>query len=192
MIPTISAAVPALRPAAGSRAASQLSIDDLDAAICRLARQINAESYRLLLLVREFDDRVGWAKWSYRSCAEWLAWRCGLTLSAAREKVRTAQALRGLAAISAAFAEGRLSYSKVRALTRAAQVEERCRQIRNVAPHARSARVHRRRPQIIIKSSCTSTEKPSAEGFLWITPSAGRAGQTCPSKPLNVSPVTAA
>lgn len=128
------------------------SVDDLDAAICRLARQINAESYRLLALVREFDDRLGWAKWSFRCCAEWLAWRCGLSLSAAREKVRTAQALRALPAISAAFADGRLSYSKVRALTRvaqahdedsllayaldatAAQLEERCRQIRNVTP----------------------------------------------------------
>ncbi|PWG69360.1 HNH endonuclease, partial [Enterococcus hirae] len=65
-------------------------------------------------------DRFGWAKWSFRSCAEWLAWRCGITLSAAREKVRTAQALRGLPQISGAFADGRLSYSKVRALTRAA------------------------------------------------------------------------
>jgi hypothetical protein len=61
-------------------------------------------------------------------------------------------ALRDLPQISRAFAEGRLSYSKVRALTRAAdaasedallayalratasQVEERCRQIRNVRP----------------------------------------------------------
>ena len=87
-------------------------------------------------------------------CAEWLAWRCGISLSAAREKVRTAQALRTLPEISAAFADGRLSYSKVRALTRvahihdedlllayalqatAAQVEERCRQIRNVTPES--------------------------------------------------------
>src|SRR5262245_25694987 len=75
--------------------------------------------------------------------------------------MRTAHALRALPAIAAAFADGRLSYSKVRALTRvahacdedlllahaldatAAQVEERCRQIRNVAPdsahHARRA-----------------------------------------------------
>jgi hypothetical protein len=75
--------------------------------------------------------------------------------------VRTAHALRRLPAISKAFAEGRLSYSKVRALTRVADgyqedlllqyaleatvpaVEERCRQIRNVAPesahHARRA-----------------------------------------------------
>ena len=57
-------------------------------------------------------------KWSFKSCAEWLAWRCGLTPSTAREKVRTARALRTLPAIAAAFEDGRLSYSKVRALTR--------------------------------------------------------------------------
>ena len=61
------------------------SIDDLDAAICRLARQMYAETYRMLLLVRDFDDRFGFAKWGFPSCAEWLAWRCGLSLSAARE-----------------------------------------------------------------------------------------------------------
>ena len=133
------------------------SIDDLDRDICLLARQLNAETYRMLLLVRDFDDRFGFAKWGFATCAEWLAWRCGLSLSAAREKARTAQALRGLPAISAAFADGRLSYSKVRALTRvaaqgdedlllayaldasASQVEERCRQMRNVEPDSVNA-----------------------------------------------------
>lgn len=128
------------------------SIEDLDAAICRMSRDINVAQYRLLLLIREFDDRFGWARWSFRNCSEWLAWRCGVTRSAAREKVRTAHALRGLPEISKAFAAGRLSYSKARALTRAAdrhnedlllgyaltatatQVEERCRQMRNVEP----------------------------------------------------------
>src|SRR5262245_27430900 len=94
------------------------SVDDLDAAIRKLARQMNIETYRMLVLVREFDDRLGWQKWSTRNCAEWLAWRCDLSLSAAREKVRTAHALREMPAIEAAFADGRLSYSKVRALTR--------------------------------------------------------------------------
>jgi hypothetical protein len=134
------------------RALAHSSIDDLDAAICRLASRINAVNYQLLVLVREFDDRMGWAKWSFPSCAEWLSWRCGISLSAAREKVRTAHALLELPAISLAFREGRLSYTKVRALTRVAalhdedtllryaleatapQVEERCRQIRNVQP----------------------------------------------------------
>jgi hypothetical protein len=138
-----------------SAPAPDRSIDELDAAICRLASRVNAVNYRLLVLVREFDDRMGWAKWSFSSfssCAEWLSWRCGISLSAAREKVRTAQALRELPGISLAFREGRLSYTKVRALTRVAamldedalvryalgatapDVEERCRQIRNVHP----------------------------------------------------------
>jgi hypothetical protein len=135
-----------------SRSAQDRSIDELDAAICRLASRIHAETYQMLVLVREFDDRLGWAKWSFPSCADWLSWRCGISMSAAREKVRTAQALRDLPEISLAFSEGRLSYTKVRALTRVAalcdegalvryaldatapQVEERCRQIRNVQP----------------------------------------------------------
>jgi hypothetical protein len=134
--------------------ASERTVDELDAAIDQLVRQMNAECYQMLVLVREFDDRLGWKKWSFKTCAEWLAWRSEIGLSAAREKVRTAHALRSLPAISAAFAEGRLSYSKVRALTRVANlrqedlllayalsttaenVEERCRQIRNVAPES--------------------------------------------------------
>jgi hypothetical protein len=126
---------------------------------------MNADSYRMLVLVREFDDRFGWKKWTFKCCAEWLSWRASISLSAARENVRAAHALRALPAISAAFADGRLSYSKVRALTRvahscdedlllahalnatAAQVEERCRQIRNVAPdsahHAQRAWANR-------------------------------------------------
>jgi hypothetical protein len=128
------------------------SVDELDEAIGRLVRQMNCECYRMLVLVREFDDRFAWKKWSFKCCAEWLSWRASIGLSAAREKVRTAHALRTLPLIAAAFAEGRLSYSKVRTMTRAAhlcdeewlvgyavnatvaQVEERCRQIRNVAP----------------------------------------------------------
>ena len=142
------------RGAVAFAASDDPSIDDLDRAIAKLARQMNAETYRMLVLVRAFDERYGWAKWGCANCSEWLAWRCGLSVSAAREKVRTANALRKLPAISAAFADGRLSYSKVRALTRvattydenlllayaldatASQVEDRCRQIRNAEPES--------------------------------------------------------
>ena len=55
------------------------------------------------------------------SCAHWLSWQCGLSPGAAREHVRVARALESLPLIEAAFAEGRLSYSKVRALTRIAE-----------------------------------------------------------------------
>ena len=130
------------------------SIDDLDRAIRTLAREMATQTYRLLVLVRELDDRFGWQKWGLRNCAEWLAWRCDLSLSAAREKVRTAHALRNMPAVSAAFEDGRLSYSKVRAITRvvdrvdeetlldyalrvtASQLEERCREIRNSSPES--------------------------------------------------------
>ncbi len=179
----MAATVPFIRvPESPSRlAADSRTIDDLDAAICGLARRLHAETYRMLELVRDFDDRFGWMKWSFRSCAEWLAWRCQISVSAAREKVRTAQALRHLPAISAAFADGRLSYSKVRALTRAAeahtedlllayaldataaQVEARCRQIRNVRPE--STEVARRDWE---KRSLTIARNPS-HGTLLIT-----------------------
>ena len=71
-----SAPSPATQPAP----IPQPSIDELDAAICRLARHLNAESYQLLMLARDFDDRFGWAKWSFPNCAEWLAWRCSVSI----------------------------------------------------------------------------------------------------------------
>jgi hypothetical protein len=171
------------RSAADLASADRRSIDDLDREICALARHMNAETYRLLVLVREFDDRFGWAKWGLRNCAEWLAWRCGLSLSAAREKVRTAQSLRGLPTISAAFADGRLSYSKVRALTRvtqmhdedalldyalratAPQVEERCRQIRNVEPESsvNAWRAWERRSLTLIRDEARGIMRISVE-----------------------------
>ena len=66
------------RPLADYTSTELRSIDELDAAICSLTKQMNIDCYRMLVLVREFDDRFGWMKWSFKNCAEWLAWRCGL------------------------------------------------------------------------------------------------------------------
>lgn len=95
-------------------------IEELDRSILSLCARINAATYELLVMIREFDERVGWAKWGLHSCAEWLAWRCDLSLATAREKVRVAHALKTLRLISEAFSSGELSYSKVRSLTRVA------------------------------------------------------------------------
>jgi hypothetical protein len=102
----------------------------------------------LLLLIREFEERGGILKWGLENCAEWLAWRCDLSMTTAREKVRVARALKDLPLISASFSVGELSYAKVRALTRVANrsneetllefalrhtathVTERCRELR--------------------------------------------------------------
>ena len=48
------------------------------------------------------------------------AWRVGLDIGTARERVRVARALEGLPRLAEALAHGELSYAKVRALTRVA------------------------------------------------------------------------
>jgi hypothetical protein len=148
-----------------------LPIDDLDQAIVNLSARINAATYELLVLIRQFDERAGWLKWGLGNCAEWLHYRCDLSMNTAREKVRVAHVLKTLPNIAAAFATGELSYSKVRAMTRVAgvhneddllsfalktmtaHVEERCRELKcgtadslgsaQRAFASRSLRIHR-------------------------------------------------
>ena len=105
------------------RAGEDQAIESLEAEITELWGHINAATARFLSLLAEFDRREGWAQHGLSSCAHWLNWQCGISRVAAREKVRTARALESLPKISAAFGEGRLSYSKVRALTRVATAE---------------------------------------------------------------------
>ena len=78
-------------------------IEDLDRNILTLCNHINAATYELLALIREFDERAGWLKWGLKNCAEWLAWRCDFSMTTALEKVRVAHALKTLPGISGAF-----------------------------------------------------------------------------------------
>ena len=137
-------------------------IDDLEEEIISLAKHMNQDEYRFLVMVREFDIRQGWRAYQFNNCAEWLNMKCGISPGTAREKVRVALALLDLPQCSEGFARGDLSYSKVRAMTRAAnvfneatlvdyalkatahQVEEHCRRLRNAdrrqsTPDARRA-----------------------------------------------------
>jgi len=95
--------------------------------IAELSAHLDAAGARLLELIRDFDAREGWNDGGCRSCARWLAWRTGLDLGAARERVRVARALGTLPRLTQALAHGELSYAKVRALTRVAtpETEER-------------------------------------------------------------------
>ncbi|WP_205686727.1 HNH endonuclease signature motif containing protein [Chromatocurvus halotolerans] len=96
----------------------------LGQAIALLSAQINSANHRLLQMIAEFDRCGGWrAGGAMRSCAHWLAARCGISLGAAREKVRVARQLTVLPEISEAFSGGGISYSKVRAITRVATPE---------------------------------------------------------------------
>jgi Domain of unknown function (DUF222) len=92
----------------------------LEAQICELAGHLTAATYRFLVLLGDFDARQGWAEWDLPSCAAWLSWKCQLTSGTAREHVRVARALRTLPVLSAEFGAGRMSFAKVRALTRIA------------------------------------------------------------------------
>ncbi len=89
--------------------------------IAEAAACIQAATYELLVLIRQFDERTGWE--GFASCAHWLSWRIGLAPGPAREHVRVARALADLPLLSAAMQRGQVSYSKVRAVTRVATPE---------------------------------------------------------------------
>lgn len=103
--------------------ATGLAPKDLERALCSTSAELAAGTYRLLVLVAEFDRRDAAAGWECRSTAHWLSWHCGIGPTAAREQVRVARRLEDLPLTAAALAEGRISYSKVRAITRVAVAE---------------------------------------------------------------------
>jgi hypothetical protein len=105
------------RTAARAREAARAALGDR---IAEQAYQLDAALHRLLTDVRAFDAAGYWADAGATSCAVWLGWRVGWDPGTAREHVRVARALGGLPVIDAALAAERLSYSKVRALTRVA------------------------------------------------------------------------
>lgn len=96
------------------------SLEELGDEIATLAAHIHAATQRMLALLADFDRRRGWEIGGHRTCAHWLAYRTGLDLGAARERVRTARKLEGLPRTRAVMARGELSFSQVRALSRVA------------------------------------------------------------------------
>ncbi len=82
--------------------------------------EITAATRQFLAALARSDRHGDWEEEGFGSCAEWLAWRIGITRGTANEKVRAARGLEDLPLISEAMARGELSFSKVRALTRVA------------------------------------------------------------------------
>ena len=93
--------------------------DVLAGRICAAASLSARSECQLLELIGEFDD-IGAIRWwlDVKSLAHWLSWTCSMTAGTAREHVRVARAMRRMPTVTAAFREGRLSYSKVREVTR--------------------------------------------------------------------------
>ena len=124
---------------------SMNNTDSLADEIARLAATLDAATHRLLQCIRHFDSSGAWCDQGALSCAHWLTWRVGWDPGTAREKVRVARALGELPAIDQALRTGRLSYAKVRALTRVATsaTEQRLLQLALYATGAQLERLCR-------------------------------------------------
>ncbi len=105
-------------PSADQRSKRREERNRLEEEIAELSARIDAAIYELLVRIRRFDELQGWA--GQTSYAQWLSWRANLAPGTAREYVRVAHALATLPKVSDALRRGRISYSKVRAITRAA------------------------------------------------------------------------
>jgi hypothetical protein len=164
--PALSSNHPLTRALPQTRALTHKPLDQLEEDIIGLSQHINASEYEFMVLLREFDLRQGWKAYHFNHCAEWLNMKCGMSPRTAREKLRVANALFDLPALSVAFQNGDLSYSKARALTRvatpqseqdllrfalkanAAHVDRHCYELRNARRTLSTAdanRAHRHR-----------------------------------------------
>ena len=85
--------------------------------IAVLYAEITAATREFLRALAESDRHRDWAEAGFGSCADWLAWRIGVTRdprpagagAPASEKVRAARALEDLPLISEAMAQGEIS-----------------------------------------------------------------------------------
>jgi len=98
--------------------------EDVGHRIEELSAQIHAATAELVQLSAEYDDVGGWLGVGLRSCAHWLSIHAGVDVGTGAEMVRTGHALEALPQIAEAFAEGRLSFDKVRKVTRVAVPED--------------------------------------------------------------------
>ncbi|HUQ01876.1 MAG TPA: DUF222 domain-containing protein [Kofleriaceae bacterium] len=104
------------RPGDTKRAAMR-ALGDL---IADEAAHFDAAMHTILTHIREFDAGSGWGHAGAQSCAHWLSWRVGWSLGTGREHVRVARRLGELPLVDEALRLGKLSYAKVRAITRVA------------------------------------------------------------------------
>ncbi|MCZ6643461.1 MAG: DUF222 domain-containing protein [Gammaproteobacteria bacterium] len=121
---------------------SLASAHDLGNEISTLYAHINAATFTFLEKIREFDTLGLYGALNCKSTAHWLNFACGIGLVAGREKVRVAKALAELPKTQAAFREGRLSYSKARAVTRVATADNE-HHFLNIAYHSTASQTER-------------------------------------------------
>lgn len=110
--------------------------------IAELSLRIDVAKHSMLTHLRDFDAHDGWGGMGFISTAMWLSWRISIGPGAAREHVRVARALGELRLVDAAFASGKLSYAKVRAITRVAKPETE-QDFIDIAMHATASQIEK-------------------------------------------------
>ena len=131
--------------------------DCLAEEISTLYAHINVATFALLEKIQQFDEQGLYARFHCKSTAHWLNYACGIGLAAGREKVRVARALIELPKIQTTFREGRVSYSKVRALTRFATPANEA-VLLNIALHSTASQTER-----IIRNQRTALRAANAD-----------------------------
>lgn len=89
----------------------------------QVVKQWATSQHQLVVLAAEFADGDEWAVAGSPTASHWLAHTADVEPCTAREWIRIGRKLRTLPVIAEAFADGRLSYSKIRALTRLATAD---------------------------------------------------------------------
>jgi hypothetical protein len=158
----------------------ELTDAELESQLCTWAGRLAAATAEFLRLLAEFDRREAWAGPGIRSCAHWLSWRCGMGLQAARDHVRVARRLQPLPVTADAFAAGRLSYTKVRAICRVATpaTERDLVEVALCSTAAQVERVTRTLPTIApdsVPGGAAPDQQPAQSRLHWQTdPETGR------------------
>jgi hypothetical protein len=98
--------------------------DQLEERICGLSAQIHAATAELVGLTARLDSEGSWYGIGVRTCAHWMSIQTGMDVVTGSELIRVCHALETLPKLAAAFADGRLSYDKIRAVTRVATPDD--------------------------------------------------------------------
>jgi hypothetical protein len=99
------------------------ALSSLRSAVVEAAQRLSFDMSAFISLLVEFDLGGEWAFDHAASCAHWVADRADVELCTVREWLRVGHALRGVDEVARRFADGRLSYRKVKALTRLADTD---------------------------------------------------------------------
>jgi hypothetical protein len=91
--------------------------------VTEIGAQLAGAQHALIEAVVALDESGEWAADGAVTCAHWIADHLDIEVCTAREWLRIGKLLRTLPVIAQRFADRKLSYSKVRALTRVATAE---------------------------------------------------------------------